>query len=229
MTLGLALVSPLDQLGTALFSAHMAQHALLMLLAAPLLSCSRPLVALLWGLPRAWRRQLSRWWGQRTGGLAIWRGLTEPAVAWTLQTVALWTWHLPALYQATLVSNTVHALQHASFLGSALLFWWALLHGKHGRAGYGMAVLAIFTTAIHSSILGAILTLAPVPLYPAYTATTTAWGLLPIQDQQLAGLIMWVPAGVLYTLAGLAFLAAWLREAERRTLRREAHRWLDEQ
>lgn len=218
-TLGVALVSPLDRLGTVLFSAHMVQHALLMLLAAPLLALSRPLVPVFWGLPLTWRRSFSRWWRPRTGIHAAWRVLTEPGVAWTLQTAALWLWHVPALYQATLVSDAVHALQHVSFLGSALLFWWGLLFGRHGRAGYGMAVLAIFTTAVHSSILGALLTFAPVPWYPAYRSTTAAWGVQPLQDQQLAGAIMWVPAGALYTIAGLAFLAAWLQAAERSTQR----------
>jgi cytochrome c oxidase assembly factor CtaG len=148
--------------------------------------------------------------------------LSDPRVAWILQTAALWGWHAPGPYQAALASSTVHALQHLSFLGSAMLFWWALVYGKHGRRAYGIAVLAVFTTAVQSSILGALLTFAPAPWYPAYIEATAAWGLNPLQDQQLAGLVMWVPAGGLYTLASLAFLALWLQEGERRTQQREA-------
>ena len=228
VTLGVALVSPLDRLAAVLFSAHMVQHTLLMMLAAPLLALSRPLVPCLWGLPLAWRRWFSRRWGQWSGARRAWRLLTAPGVAWALQAVALWGWHVPSLYQATLTSQTVHALQHLSLLGSALLFWWALIYGTYGRMGYGMAVIAVFTTAVHSSMLGLLLTLAAMPWYPAYTATTATWGLLPLQDQQLAGLIMWIPAGFVYALAGLAFLASWLQEVERRTRRREARLLLDE-
>jgi putative membrane protein len=119
------------------------------------------------------------------------------------------------------VNNSMHILQHLSFLGTALLFWWALLHSRHGRMGYGIAVLYVFTAAVHSSILGALLTVALSPWYPAYQQTTAVWNLTPLQDQQLAGLMMWVPAGVLYGAAGLALFAAWLREAERRVLERE--------
>jgi putative membrane protein len=106
----------------------------------------------------------------------------------------------------------VHAAQHASFFLSALLFWWSLLYAR-GRAGYGLGVLYIFTTAVHTSILGALLTFAPSVWYPAYAPGTRAWGLSPLEDQQIGGLIMWVPAGVVYLAAGLALFAAWLRES----------------
>jgi cytochrome c oxidase assembly factor CtaG len=135
--------------------------------------------------------------------------------------LAIWVWHAPRLYDAAVTSALVHALQHASFLGSALLFWWALIHGRNGRLRYGASVLYIFTTALHTTALGAVLSLASRPLYPAY-ASTAAWGLTPLEDQQLAGLIMWVPAGIAYLVAALGLMAEWLREAERRTSRSEA-------
>ena len=108
----------------------------------------------------------------------------------------LWTWHVPVLFQATLDSEFVHALQHASFLFSALLFWWAILHGRVRAVGFGVAVLYMFTTALHSGLLGALLTLAGTVWYPIYDSTTASWGLTPLQDQQLGGLIMWIPAGL---------------------------------
>jgi cytochrome c oxidase assembly factor CtaG len=220
-TLALALLSPLHALGGVLFSAHMAQHELLMAVAAPLLMLGRPLVPFLWAVPMRWRRAAGRWargeWVR--GG---WRALTLPVVAWTVHAVVLWGWHLPGPYQAALRSEPLHALEHASFLAAALLFWWAPLHGRAARLGRGAAVLYFFTTALHTGLLGAFLTFAPAPWYTAYGAAGTApWGLTPLEDQQLAGLIMWVPAGVSYLLAGLAMVAASMRESGRRVARRE--------
>jgi putative membrane protein len=210
LTLVIALVSPLHPLGGVLFSAHMTQHELLMLVAAPLLVLGRPMLPLLWSLPIAWRRRVGGWSNKRWVKRG-WRGLTLPVVAWTVHAIALWIWHAPPLFEATLHSELVHTLQHLSFFLSALLFCWALLHGPGGRMGYGAAVVYIFTTAVHSSILGALLTFARTEWYPAYHATTAGWGLTPLEDQQLGGLIMWVPAGAVYMLAGLILLAGWLR------------------
>jgi len=127
-------------------------------------------------------------------------------------------WHAPALYQATLTSGAVHTLQHVSFLGAALLFWWALLHGREGRIGRPAAVIYLFTTAVHTSLLGALLTFSSRLWYPIYQATTGPWGLTPLEDQQLAGLIMWVPAGMAYLGAALALAATWLSEPGPRPL-----------
>ena len=210
--LALALVSPLHPLGEALFSAHMTQHELLMVAAAPLLVLSRPLVPMLWGLPYDWRRALGQW-SKRKGPQAVWRVLTDPMSAWWIHAAALWLWHVPALFQATLENEWIHAAQHLSFFGSALLFWWSLFYAR-GRANYGAGVLYIFTTAVHTSILGALLTFATTVWYPAYTSTTKPWGLTPLEDQQLGGLIMWIPAAVVYLCAGLWMFALWLRASD---------------
>jgi putative membrane protein len=212
--LALSLVSPLHPLGEVLFSAHMAQHEILMLVAAPLLVLSRPLVALLWGLPFRTRRDLGAW-SKTPAVQRTWSAVTAPMVAWWIHAVALWAWHAPALFQATLTNDWVHAAQHASFLGSALLFWWALFFAN-GERSYGAGVFYIFTTAIHTGILGALLTFSRTLWYPAYAATAPAWGFTPIEDQQLGGLIMWVPAGVVYMIAGLWLFALWLKVSDRR-------------
>ena len=215
VTLFVALVSPLHPLGEVLFSAHMTQHELLMLVAAPLIVLGRPLVAFLWSIPTNWSRRLGQWtrarWFHRG-----WRSLTIPLTAWAIHAVALWIWHVPFLFQATLHSNLVHTLQHVSFLGSALLFWWALIYGPRGALGYGAAALYVFTTSVHSGILGALITFANTLIYPAYAGSTASWGLTPLEDQQLGGLIMWVPAGLVYVIAGLALCAGWLRQSDRR-------------
>jgi len=133
-----------------------------------------------------------------------------------IHAVVLWAWHAPALFQATLDNESVHALQHASFLFSALLFWWAVIHGRQRALGFGFAVLYMFTTALHSGLLGALLTFANSVWYPGYVERTAAWGLTPLEDQQIGGLIMWIPAGLVYIAAGLALFAGWLRESEAR-------------
>jgi putative membrane protein len=210
-----ALVSPLHAWGEALFSAHMVQHEILMLMAAPLFVLGRPIIAFLKALPGKRAGQLARL-GNSSVWQKFWGGVTYPLNAWLIHAVALWVWHVPYLFQATLRNDFVHSLQHSSFLFSALLFWWALMHGRARMRGYGIAVLYVFTTAMHTGALGALITFAGTTLYPAYSSTTLAWHLTPLEDQQLGGLIMWIPAGLVYVIAGLALFAAWLRESEAR-------------
>jgi putative membrane protein len=142
-------------------------------------------------------------------------------VAWAIHAVALWIWHIPYLFQATLESDVVHTLQHISFFGSALLFWWAIINESAALARYGAGILYLFTTSIHSGLLGAFLTFTHRLLYPVYASSTDQWGLTPLEDQQLGGLIMWVPAGLVYIVAALFMFAGWLRESENSALRRE--------
>jgi putative membrane protein len=207
-----ALISPLHAWGSTLFAAHMVQHEILMLIAAPLLILGRPLPVCLWALPRAWRRKSAG--AINKGAFArSWRFLTLPFVAWALHALILWVWHIPAFFEATLTSEMAHALQHSSFLGSALIFWYALFQGHRRKAANGTAVMYLFTTALHTGVLGALLTFAPTPWYPAYHQTARLWGLTGLEDQQLGGLIMWIPGGVVYIVAGLVLFADWLREA----------------
>ena len=145
-----------------------------MLVAAPLLVLSRPLVPFLWGLPLEWRRTVGRWSKARPVS-NVWRWITAPFVAWWIHAAALWLWHVPSWFQATLTSEWIHAAQHTSFLVSALLFWWSLFYAR-GRAGHGIAVLYIFTTAVHTGALGALLTLSQTVWYPAYAAATPPIG-----------------------------------------------------
>ena len=222
LALFVALVSPLHAWGRVLFAAHMSQHEVLMLVAAPLLVLGRPLIAFLWALPLNWSRRIGNvakiGWINR-----VWRALTIPLVAWLVHAIALWVWHIPVLFEAVLHNEAVHTAQHLSFLLSALLFWWALIHGPQGAMGYGAAVLYLFTTSIHSGALGALITIAGSVWYPSYVGLTSSWGLTPLEDQQLGGLIMWIPAGLVYVIAGLALFAGWLREAEKNSMRVHQH------
>jgi putative membrane protein len=219
--LAVALVSPLHPLGQSLLSAHMAQHELMMALAAPLLVLGRPLVVTLWGLPPRWRRAV----GGCVGTLRpVWRVLSRIEVAWLLHGVAIVGWHLPGLYQRTLDSDVVHGLQHSSFLLSALVFWWSVLPGAVLRSRHGAAIMSLFGTMGYTGGLGALLTLGRALWYPAYGEAALLWGLTPLEDQQLAGLIMWVPGGLSYLLATGWLVVAWLRSSELRAVRIERAR-----
>ncbi len=214
MVLAISQISPLHELGSTLFTAHMIQHELLILIAAPLLAYSRPIATFLWALPMSWRTRLGAT-SKKTAFASSWKFVTSPMAAWALHAAALWGWHIPRLYQATLSSEWIHALQHISFLGTALLFWWALMQEERAK-NYGASVAYIFTTAIHSGALGALLTFAPALVYPIYNGRTAAWGLTALEDQQLGGLIMWIPSSVVFVGIALWLFAAWLRESERR-------------
>jgi cytochrome c oxidase assembly factor CtaG len=216
----IALVSPLHPWGEVLFSAHMTQHEMLMLISAPLFVLGRPFIAAMWAIPHASRMRIGSVFNA-SNLKKVWRRLTAPFVAFVIHAVALWAWHIPFLFQATLNSDLVHTFQHASFFLSALLFWWAIIYGGRGLASYGSGVLYLFITSIHSGLLGVLLTLTSRVWYPAYSVTTASWGLTPIEDQQLGGLIMWVPAGIVYIVAALIMFSGWLRESEVRAVRRE--------
>jgi putative membrane protein len=219
-TLVLALVSPLHALGEVLFWAHMTQHAILMTVAAPLLVLGNPLAPVLRALPRSARRAVGRAVRGPTAR-RVWHALTRMDVAWVIQAVVLTVWHLPALYQRSLASQWVHALQHTSFLAAAVLYWWSVLEAPAARHHRGAAVLSLFLTSLYTGTMGALITFAATPWYSAYR-TTGAWGLTPLEDQQLAGLVMWMPGGIAYLVAALALTARWLRDAERRADGRRA-------
>lgn len=213
LALTAALLSPLHQLGDALFSAHMLQHEILILVAAPLIAASHSSVTLLYALPQRWRRTVGGLVSQmeRHPIVAI---LTAPLASWILHAVALWGWHIPALYQATLTSDIVHALQHLSFFMTGLIFWSALYGTGRSSMSYGAATLYTFGTAIHCGALGALLVFSTVLWYPIYAERTAAWHLTPLQDQQLGGLLMWVPSGVVFIVIGIALFARWVKSAE---------------
>ncbi|TGV96544.1 cytochrome c oxidase assembly protein, partial [Mesorhizobium sp. M2E.F.Ca.ET.154.01.1.1] len=125
---------------------------------------------------------------------------------------AIWAWHVPILFDAVVTDTALHRLQHLSFFVTAILFWWAIAW----RSDYGASAWYLFVTMIHTSVLGALMALAPRVLYVAQTQTATAWGLTPLEDQQLAGMIMWVPAGTIYAAAAMTMLALWIRSSSER-------------
>jgi putative membrane protein len=222
VALGLALLSPLDALSGSLASAHMVQHLLLLLVAAPLLALSAPSSAILRGSPLALRRASGRWrrrLGLTHGNLGV---LRHPAAVWLLSVGVVWFWHAAAPYDATLDNQLLHVLEHASFLVTAVLFWQVVV-GVRGaaRVSGGLGVLLVFAMAMQSVFLSVLLTFARTPWYSGYAATTAPWGLDPLTDQRLAGVIMWIPAGVIYLVVALALLVTWIRATEREMSRSE--------
>ena len=205
LSLVLALVSPLDPLGEALFSGHMVQHLVLTMIAAPLLVVGDTGTALLWSLPRSARRRVGAALRSRIVR-SSWRVMAAPVSAWTLHAAALAVWHMPAPYELALRNDSVHAIEHVSFLATAMLFWWVVAAPrKRQRIGFGAALFYLFTATVASAVLGAAITMASRPWYLAHARSAAAFGLTPLEDQQVAGLIMWVPAGLIYLAALIPF------------------------
>jgi putative membrane protein len=210
---GVALESPVEVLGdTYLFSAHMAQHLLLVLVAAPLV---------LLGLPRSLAERILA----RPLFNDIERVLGQPVLAWLLGMGFLWLWHLPSLYNAALGDENVHILEHLCFLVTATIFWWPVLTPLTERRLASLAIIPyLFAAAAASSVLGIILTYTPPGLYPAYlhpldrlgilTLIRDRWGLSPELDQQIGGLLMWVPGSLVYLSGIVGALARWYGEPE---------------
>jgi putative membrane protein len=223
VAVAVALFSPLDPLGGQLCAAHMIQHLLLLTVAAPLLAEGAPSRAMLWAFPAAARRGFGRWWHRRP--VLQWGAglIGTPPAAWVLSVAALVLWHLPGPYRLALGDERVHALEHFSFLATGFLFWWVVLRPDgYRRLEPGAGVLYVFTAGLPAGLLGALLTFAGRPLYAGQSAGAPAWGLTALGDQQLAGLLMWMPGGLVYLAAAAMFFVAWLRQEERRALRRAA-------
>ncbi|HEX2027782.1 MAG TPA: cytochrome c oxidase assembly protein [Nitriliruptorales bacterium] len=213
--LAIALISPLEPLSGALASAHMGQHVLLVLVAGPLLAVSAPGSRLLRGSPLAVRR--ARGAARRRFGLrSSWlHAPSHPATVLLLHVGVLWVWHSAAAYDAALRSDLVHGVEHVTFLVTAVLFWRVVAGGRATRRVPGGAgVLLVFGAAMASVFLSLLLTFANEPWYEGYATTTPAWGLDPLADQHLAGVLMWVPAGAIYVVAALALFVSWIAETE---------------
>jgi putative membrane protein len=212
-----ALISPVDALGASLFSGHMVQHLLLVLGAGPLLVLSQPMPALLRGLPLRWGKVIGRV-TQSPTIMTLWERLTRPVTISLVHIAALYVWHIPALYSAAVQHEVIHALEHASFFGTALLYWYMVR--EHHE--YGSRVLSVFIVMMASGVLGALMTFSRVPWYGDHAAYVGAWGLTLLEDQQLAGLFMWVPASLVYVVTVVMLLGSWINTVEHRVLERES-------
>lgn len=210
VTVAVALISPVDALSNELGWVHMIQHSLLTIVAAPLMMVGSPGLVFVWAMPVSWRTRGAPLLACRHPRVLrlVSRGLWNPLVVWLLYATGLWLWHLPAWYEAALADQFVHDLEHLTFFATACLFWRIVVdRRRHRRLSPELAVVYLFTTSIHSMLLGVFMTLSPVVWYDSYVGRTESWGLRAIEDQQLAGAIMWMPAGMVFALAAACALA----------------------
>lgn len=210
--IAVALVSPIDAMSGVLVSAHMVQHVLLILVAAPLLAASAPGGALLRGTPQFVRvvtRTTRRAVGLDAERLAH---LRSPIARWLLYVVTLWLWHASVVYGLAVQHEPIHVLEHVTFLASAFLVWSAIVGPLRVRVTRGLGLLGVFTLGLQGIFLSVLLTFAQEPYYAEHLVPPTAWGLEPLADQQLAGVLMWIPAGFIHTGIALFLLVSWLRE-----------------
>ncbi len=216
-TLLLALMSPIDAVSGVLFSVHMIQHLLLILVAAPLLVLGAPDMALLWALPRSWRHGYGRFCSRFGGALNNETGDSAvPLLVTLLATGVLWIWHLPALYDLAVANEAIHYSEHVAFVVTAALFWATILRLRpRDHQGNGLRILYVFGMALQGSVLGALLTIASRPLYQSHKQIPPDWLLTPLLDQKLAGVIMWVPPVLLYILVIGYLFYRWLQHSDR--------------
>lgn len=210
--LAAALVTPLDALAESLAWAHMVQHMLVLVVAAPLLAASQPMPTLLRAVPLGAQRAL--WRTLRGFGIERHRSawVTTPAIVWLAYAGTLWLWHAAGPYQAAVGTDWIHAAEHASFLVVGLAFWHLALGGGRRPMLPGFRVLFMFTAAMQSVLLAALLTFAPTPWYPVYAGS--GFDLDPLTDQQLAGLLLWIPSGLVYTGVSVLVTVAWITRDE---------------
>ncbi len=212
-----SLLSPIDALADDLGSVHMLQHMLLMLLAAPLLVAGSPGIVAAWAMPARFRTAYAGLWSRyrlrRVSRYTLW----QPVGLWIAFAVVLWVWHVPALYDLALRNDLVHDVQHLAFLLSACLYW-RVLFDPVGRVRLTppVAVAYLFTTSLHAMLLGVFMALSQRVWYPTYLARTEAWGMTPLEDQQVAGYLMWMPGCAIYAVVAAAILGLWLHRSATR-------------
>lgn len=212
-----ALSSPVDTITDSLFSAHMAQHLVLMLLVPPLAVWSRPLVVGFWALPREAQKSISK---SRCYRLlrAPMKWLMQPLVVAALFLGTFSFWHLPRPYAWSLANEWIHAFEHLTFLVTAIMFWELVIEPSgRRRMTYYTTIVYVAAIAVLSGLPGALMILSPVALFTAHTSVLAVWGLTPLEDQQIAGLIMWIPAGLFFIIpiAVLFMKAIYMSPASR--------------
>jgi putative membrane protein len=219
VAIGLALLSPIEAYEGQLFSVHMVQHMLLELVAAPLLLAGAPITLALRTASPAWRQRLLAVLQSR----AV-HALSFPVVAWVLFAAVNWGWHFSVLYDQALENQLLHYVQHATFLGAALLFWWPVVGADPSpwRLPHPVRLLYVFLAMPQNSFLGVALMSAGSVLYPHYVTNVRDWGPTPLEDQQLGGIIMWVGGDVAFLAAMAVVVVMWMRYEDRRTVRVDA-------
>jgi putative membrane protein len=208
--LAISLFGPVEHWAHASLAGHMTQHMILLAIAPPLLLLARPMPQYMLALPAGLRRRIGPTLGRIYGHTA-----SMPVIAFVAHGLVIWLWHLPVPYQLALEHRLVHDAEHLLFFGTGLWFWWSLIApGRLGQGSFGTAIVLAVLTMMHTGMLGALMTFAPQLLYPEHPAGFA--GFDQLSDQQLAGLLMWVPGGLIYAVAALALTGLWLRRSDDR-------------
>jgi len=222
----LALNSPIEAYDGILFSDHMIQHMLLMLVAAPLLLLGAPITLAL----RVASRSVRRWLLVilHSHGMAV---ISFPLLGWLLFAAVNWGWHFSSLYNDALEHDALHYLQHATFLGAALLFWWPVVGAdpSRWRLPYPVRLFYLFLAMPQNSFLGVAIMGASTVLYPHYLTIERTWGSSPMVDQNLGGILMWVGGDMMFLTAMGLLVVGWVRQEDRRTARLDARLDAEEQ
>ena len=217
LSVWIALLSPIAVYSELFFFMHMTQHLMLMVVVAPLMWLGAPLIPVLWALPRRLRVPIGSLFVPGNPLGRLFGFLTSSMVAMTIYIVTVGTWHVPPLYDAAQGRTLIHNTEHLFFLGAALLFWWPVVHPSGGkrRLSYGAAILYFFPPMLEGNLIGALLTFADRPLYATYINSPRVWGISVLQDQQLAGLLMWVPGGLVYAIPVFILMVLMFRQEQR--------------
>lgn len=213
----IALLSPIDVLSRQLFMMHMIQHLLLIMFAPPLLLVANPMPFVLWGLPDGVRLFVGSFLGRLLCKDTPFRNslmsATHPGFLWLLWVVFLYGWHDPNLYNAALTYEWVHDAEHLTFFLTSMLFWWPITGAGprvHKRFGMIARIVLVVTAVPPNAILGAVLAFTPDPVYTYYLSVPRLWGINVITDQQIGGVIMWIPGSMMYLLAALILISRLL-------------------
>ncbi len=215
----LALLSPIDTYADVLLVVHMAQHLLLMLVAAPLLLLAAPMTTVLRAVAPPSRKRLVSWLHSRPV-----RILAFPLLAWMVFAAVNWGWHFSDLYNQALENPALHVVEHAVFLGAALIFWFPVIGADPGpwRMPHPARLFYLFLAMPQNSFLGVAIMSAGVVLYPHYASVERSWGPTPLEDQALAGLLMWTVGDVAFLVGMGLVVAGWVSLEQRRTARSDA-------
>ncbi|MEZ4516507.1 MAG: cytochrome c oxidase assembly protein [Chloroflexota bacterium] len=221
LVIAFALVSPIDTLVQQLFFVHMIQHLLLIMIAPPLLLLPNPMPFILWGLPDNLRRLVGHWLGialnkENATGAAI-RAVTTPGIIYLVYIIVVFGWHDPNMYNVALRNDFVHDIEHITFFLAGMLFWWQVIgagpvihkqFGQIGRIGFTLAAIP------PNMVLGIVLAFTPTIIYTFYNDVPHLWNLNPLTDQQLSGIIMWIPGSMMYLIAALVLIAGLLKSED---------------
>lgn len=215
----LALLSGIDTLQSSLFFMHMIQHLLLLMLAPPLLWLGNPLAISLWGFPRYTRLMVGRWLRPQAQFRRILRSSTSMGTSWLAFVAITILWHDPTFYQLALRNEIIHDIEHLSFFISGLMFWWHITGANpriHRQYNYGMRIGLVILTIVPNQILGVFLALSDTVFYQYYNSVPRVLNLTPLADQNMGGVIMWIPGSMMYALTALILFIVAGNRVERK-------------